>query len=94
MKPRKSLGVKMAIPRNGFSTTGIATIVNLFCYANQLGFLQEGDQETHSLLFGQVFVESIAGKDFGQFKQDWGRDYDLSIVNRLIKGLARNRIRE
>ena len=30
----------------------IATIADLFCYAYQLGFLQKGYQEAHTLLFG------------------------------------------
>jgi hypothetical protein len=64
VKLRKSLGVKTAIPRNGFSTSkssspvtstsasptnsqfeklvvvSIATVVNLSCDADQLGFLE------------------------------------------------------
>lgn len=48
----------------------ISTVGNPLCNLNQLRFLEQSDQEAHSSLFPQVFVELLATEHLSKFKQN------------------------
>jgi hypothetical protein len=46
---------------------GVTTDRNWFSRIYQLGFLQQTDEEPHSLIFEQIFVKFFATENVGEF---------------------------